>query len=289
MQDILRNVPEEKQVQRSWLFSLLLVAYVTLFMLGNTGDADVGLILDMDPLFLLIIQGFASALMFIGVAFLFAFVALKVKPREFFPKVSWMTVGLTVLIAISFMVVNSAVGEWNMNLDFGNSGFAEWAKRSEEQLKVLTEHLTNFNSASHFIFAFIVIAIIPAIGEELIFRGLIQNLFVKAFNNHHVAIWVTGFVFAAIHMQFFGLAPRMLLGVLFGYMYHWSGNLSVAMIAHLVNNGFALTALYLAQSEIIEVSPEQMEEAAPWPAILIFTLISAYLLHLFYKRAHTHA
>lgn len=290
MHDILRNLPEDKRTSRAWIFGISLVVYVTLFMAGgNTGDADVSMILNMDPILLLVIQAIASAFMFIVVALLFAYFALKIKPGEFFPSISWKTAGLTILIAVSFMVVNSAIGEWNMNLDFGDSDFAQWAEQSEEQLKVLTEHLTNFQSTGHFIFAFIVIALIPAIGEELIFRGLIQNLFVRAFKNHHIAIWVTGFIFAAIHMQFFGVAPRMFLGVIFGYMYHWSGKLSVAMLAHLVNNGLALLALYMTQTGAIEVTPEQMEESAPWPAVLIFTVISAYLLHVFYKRFKTHA
>mgnify|MGYP001804292890 CR=1 FL=1 len=222
--------------------------------------------------------------MFIGVPALFIGIALKTPFSDYFPKVSFGLIGLTILISISFMVVNSAIGEWNMNLDFGSSEFAEWAKRSEEQLKVLTEHITNFNTTTHFILAFVVVAIIPAIGEELLFRGLIQNMFSRAFANHHVAIWLTGFIFAAIHMQFFGVVPRMLLGVLFGYLYHWSGKLSVAMIGHLTNNGLALIALYLAQQGVVEVSPEQMEESAPWPAVILFAGLSFFLIRAFYKR-----
>lgn len=287
MQEILRNNPEDKQKARAWAFGLGLTAYISIVMMLGSGseDVDTSMILGMDPIFLLAAQGVVATLMFIGVSALFIGIALKIPFSEFFPKVSWTTAGLTVLISISFMVVNSAIGEWNMNLDFGESDFAQWAKQSEEQLKVLTEHLTNFTTTTHFVLALVVVAIIPAIGEELLFRGLIQNMFVKAFANHHVAIWVTGFIFAAIHMQFFGVMPRMFLGVLFGYLYHWSGKLSVAMIGHLVNNGLALVALYLAQQGVVEVSPEEMEQAAPWPAVLIFAVISALLLRTFYKRS----
>ncbi|MEP0984674.1 type II CAAX endopeptidase family protein [Ekhidna sp.] len=286
MQEILRNNPEDKRKARAWAFGLGLTAYISIvMMLGSGGeDVDTSMILGMDPIFLLAAQGVVATFMFIGVSALFIGIALKIPFAEFFPKVSLGNAGLTILISISFMVVNSAIGEWNMNLDFGTSDFAQWAKQSEEQLKVLTEHITNFTTTTHFILALLVVAIIPAIGEELLFRGLIQNMFVKAFSNHHVAIWVTGFIFAAIHMQFFGVMPRMFLGVLFGYLYHWSGNLTVAMIGHLVNNGLALTALYFAQKGIVEVSPEEMEQAAPWQAVLIFVIISAILIRTFYKR-----
>ncbi|MEO9482498.1 MAG: CPBP family intramembrane glutamic endopeptidase [Ekhidna sp.] len=286
MQDILRNNPEDKQQTWAWAFGLGLTAYISIvMMLGNSGeDVDTDMILGMNPIFLLAAQGVIATLMFIAVPALFNGIALKIPFSEYFPKVSLSTAGLTLLICISFMVVNSAIGEWNMNLDFGSSDFAKWAKGSEEQLKVLTEHLTNFTSPTHFILAIVVIAIIPAIGEEFLFRGLIQNLFSKAFSNHHVAIWVTGFIFAAIHMQFFGVMPRMFLGVLFGYLYHWSGKLTVAMIGHLVNNGLALIALYMAQKDVVEVSPEQMEQAAPWPAVLVFAVITFFLLRMFYKK-----
>ncbi|MEQ8905461.1 CPBP family intramembrane glutamic endopeptidase [Ekhidna sp.] len=286
MQEILRNNPEDKHQARAWAFGLGLTAYISIvMMLGSGGsDVDTDLILKMNPIKLLAAQGVVATFMFIGVSALFIAIALKIPFAEFFPKVTLRTAGLTILISISFMVVNSAIGEWNMNLDFGNSDFAEWAKQSEEQLKVLTEHLTDFTSPTHFTLALVVVAIIPAIGEELLFRGLIQNFFAKAFANHHIAIWVTGFIFAAIHMQFFGVMPRMFLGVLFGYLYHWSGNLSVAMIGHLANNGLALIALYLAQKDVVEVSPEQMEQAAPWPAVLIFAVVSFLLIRVFYKK-----
>jgi len=285
MQDILKNTPEHKQQLRAWIYSFILIGYISLFMiLGSGGEADTDLILDMDPILLLFIQGFSSVLLFIAPPLIFIGVVLKVNIGAFFPKVSWLAVAMTLLISMSFIVVISAVGEWNMNLDFGDSDFAEWAKRSEDQLKVLTEYLTDFTTPTHFILAFVIIAIIPAIGEELLFRGLIQNTLAKAFRNPHVAIWLTGFIFGAIHLQFYGLFPRMLLGVLFGYLYHWSGKLTIAMIAHLVNNGLALIALYLAQTGTIEVSPEEMEQSAPWPAVIVFALISIFLIRSFYKK-----
>ncbi|MFK7952517.1 MAG: lysostaphin resistance A-like protein [Ekhidna sp.] len=285
MNDILRNFPEEQQRQKAWLFGFVLAGYVSISMLlGNSGEVDTNQILSMDPILLLGGQSFISAIMFIGVPALFIVKGLRINFMEFFPKVDWQSIGLTLVISFSFMVVNSAIGEWNMSIDFPDSAFEDWAAQSEEQLKILTEHLTNFTSPTHFTIAFVVIAIIPAIGEELLFRGLIQNLFGKAFNNHHIAIWITGFIFAAIHMQFYGLFPRMLLGVVFGYLYHWSGKLSIAMIAHLINNGLALILIYLSQNGTIEVSPDQMESSAPWTAIIGFAGICGYCLFIFYKK-----
>ncbi len=285
MHDILRNIDIDKQKQRAWIFSFVLCAYVTVFMFnGANSEVDIRIITNSDPIVLLITQGLVSAFLFIGFSFLFARFLLKLNPSDFFPRINLSSFALVLAITICLMVFNSLPGEWNMNINFPDSSFEAWAKRSEEQLKLLTEHITNFTSFYHFIIAFVAVAIIPGIGEELLFRGLIQNFFNRAFGNHHVAIWVTGFVFAAIHMQFYGVIPRTLLGVLFGYLYYWSSNLSLAMIAHIINNGFALVLLYLSQTGTINVSSEQMDSAAPWPALVVFGAVGAFLLRTFYQK-----
>lgn len=285
MQDILRKTSEDKRRGTAGIYSIILIVLISsIMLLGSGGETDTDLILEFDPVLLLVVQGFTSILIFIGIPLVFIGVFLKIGMKDFFPRISWITAAMTFLIAICSMIVISVIGEWNLNLDFGNSDFANWARASEDQLKILTEHLTNFTSFGHFILAFFIVAVIPGIGEELLFRGLIQNNLRIALKNHHIAIWLTGFIFAAIHLQFFGLAPRMFLGVLFGYLYHWSGKLTIAMLAHLINNGMAIIVLYLAQQGTIEISPEEMEQAAPWPALLIFGCMGVYLMVKFKER-----
>ena len=294
MQDILKNLPESRRTSRAWIGISILIIYLLSFTLINVlastvVEVDDQFLLSQNPISLLITQAVSQFFMFIVVGILISFLLLKFDIKDFFNRTPWIIVGYCVAIAFGSMVVISAIGEWNMNLDFGDSDFALWAKKSEEQLKILTEHITNFQSLTHFLLAIFAVAIIPAIGEELIFRGLIQSLFVRVLKNHHVAIWLTGFIFAAIHLQFFGLAPRMLLGVVFGYMYHWSGKLSTAMIGHLVNNGLALLFLYVAQSGVVDISTEQLDEAAPWPMVLISLIVTAFLLFKFQKQVRTDA
>ncbi len=285
MQQILIRFSEGLHRRIAWLFSLLLIAFISAVMLMGSGDSsEVDMILSIDPMFLLIIQGLTSIFIFVGIPSLFIRVVLKISVLEFIPKISWMSVSLTFLISICFIVVISAVGEWNMNLDFGDTDFAKWAKISEAKRKALTEYLTEFTSTGHFLLALFVVAIVPGIGEELLFRGLIQNNLSIAIKNHHISIWLTGFIFAAIHLQFFGFAPRMLLGVLFGYLYCWSGKLSIAMLAHTINNGLAIIVLFLAQRGAINISPEEMEKAAPLPVVMIFGALGLYLLVVFKRK-----
>jgi hypothetical protein len=92
----------------------------------------------------------------------------------------------------------------------------------------------------------IMIAIIPAIGEELLFRGVLLRILRDWMKNIHVAIIVSALLFSFIHFQFYGFLPRFLMGVAFGYLLHWSGSLWVPIIAHFVNNGTAVVVAFLA-------------------------------------------
>ena len=181
---------------------------------------------------------------------------------------------LTIFITFSFMMVNSIFIEWNAEIDFPES--LEWLEETfqqqEAQMRELTEYLTQFGSLSDFLIAFLIIAILPAIGEELLFRGLIQTQFSRALQNPHLAIWLTAFLFGAIHFQFYGLLPRMFLGAIFGYLYYWSGSLLLPMLGHFINNGFSLLMLYLYQNKAIEYNMEEAS-ALPYSYILVFLLL----------------
>ncbi len=188
---------------------------------------------------------------------------------------------LVVGIVMIFMLVNSVFIEWNQNITLPE-GIEKWARGTEEQLAELTKYLTKFDSNGQVALALVVIAILPAIGEELVFRGIIQREFFRGTNNIHVAIWVSAAIFSAIHIQFYGFVPRMLLGALFGYLYYWSGNLWMPILAHFINNGFTVIAMYLYQRGSVTMDIEKAE-AAPWSAVLTSAVITVALLYLFKK------
>lgn len=198
---------------------------------------------------------------------------------------------LTAGITIFFMATNSVVIEWNANLKLPEflKAFETWAREKEDLATEITAFLTRFDSIGEFILAFVVIAVLPGIGEELVFRGLLQPELHRATKNIHVAIWISAIMFSAIHMQFFGFVPRVLLGALFGYLYFWSGDLRISMFAHFVNNGFSVIMMYLNQLEIVNIDLEA-PEAAPWPAVVGFTILTfALLIYLkkFYEARNT--
>ena len=101
----------------------------------------------------------------------------------------------------------------------------------------------------------IIVALLAAVGEELLFRGSMQNIFLEWTKNKHAAVWITAVLFSALHAQFYGFLPRMLLGVVLGYLYIWSGSLWLSMLFHFLNNGLAVLFSYLiAKGTISETS-----------------------------------
>ena len=197
----------------------------------------------------------------------------------------WLPVVLVFGLVLAFMPVNAAVMEWNVNLDFGpiSPAFQEWAYAKEEELRALTEYLTRFENFGGLLVGLLVIAVLPAVGEELVFRGIVQRRFYTLVGNPHVAIWLAAFIFSAIHFQFFGFFPRLLLGALFGYIYYWSGNLWYAIFAHFVNNGFTLVMLYLYQRGSVDVDIESTD-SVPWSMALGALLVCGAFLFFFKQR-----
>ncbi|MBS1682066.1 MAG: CPBP family intramembrane metalloprotease [Bacteroidetes bacterium] len=242
----------------------------------NLGDTDIAM-----PM--MVMQGVVSVFTF----FVFPFLAwnlIRRKRISFFidRKFYWISVPLVVGIVLSFSVVDSAIIQWNQQIHFPEflKSFETWARTKEDELALLTKLLVNFKSVGEFMIAFAVIAVLAGVCEEMLFRGIIQTELFRGTNNIHVAIWASAFLFSAIHFQFFGFVPRMLLGGLFGYLYYWSGNILVPMFAHIVNNGFSVIMVYLNQRGVVDVDIESAD-AAPWPAILIFAVLTAALIYYF--------
>jgi len=191
---------------------------------------------------------------------------------------------VTAFLVIIFMAVNSVFIEWNAGFDFPEfaNGFENWAREREDAAAELTEFFTNFGSQGELLLALFIIAVLPAFGEEIVFRGLIQNELYRSTKNIHVSIWFAAVLFSAIHFQFFGFVPRLLLGALFGYLYYWSGNLMLAILAHFVNNAVSVVALYLYQQGKFTFDVES-QESAPVNIVIMSAILTGGLLYYFYK------
>jgi membrane protease YdiL (CAAX protease family) len=186
---------------------------------------------------------------FILPALLFAFL-VSASPARYLsahrpPSLVSTFIGVAVIVAIlPFIHWTAAINEM-LQLPGWLSGFEDWMKQSEEQARQLTERFLATVSIPGLLINLLMIAILPAIGEELLFRGVLLRLFREWTGNVHVAVLITALLFSALHLQFYGFLPRLLLGAVLGYIFVWSGSIWVPVLVHFVNNGIAVIAAWL--------------------------------------------
>jgi membrane protease YdiL (CAAX protease family) len=150
---------------------------------------------------------------------------------------------------------------------------------------MLTKKFLEIKSTPELMLNLVMIALIPALGEELLFRGIIQRIFTDWSKNVHAGIWISAALFSAMHMQFYGFIPRLLLGVLLGYMLVWSGSLWLPILAHFFNNASAVIAIFLYNRGSISMDPDKIGiEESDTGYLIAGTVIFLSLLYVFYKR-----
>lgn len=160
--------------------------------------------------------------------------------------------GLTPLIlAVGTMICSipmmNMIIEWNEGLSLPSSlaAMESWMREAEQRAGDTVNTLMGGSSAGSLILSILIVGVLAGFSEELFFRGGIQRLLVSGRVNPHVAIWVTAFLFSAIHLQFFGFFPRLLLGAFFGYLLYWTKNLWVPIVCHIFNNSIVATVTWM--------------------------------------------
>lgn len=147
----------------------------------------------------------------------------------------------------------------------------QWMNTMEDSTNEIVINLLGTPDFGLLFLNLLVMAILPALGEELVFRGVVQPNLIKMVSNYHIAIWITAFIFSAIHMQFQGFLPRMVLGALLGYLSFWSKNLWFPIIAHFFNNAIQVVAFFIVKKNNIEIDLNNNFEFPIY--ILIISLI----------------
>ena len=172
-------------------------------------------------------------------------------------KVDWTVLLWAIGIMLVALPAINLTSHWNQQMVLPDwlSGVEEWMKNKEAEAEWLTKQFMSVTTVSGLLVNLFLMAVLPALSEEITFRGVLQRLLnpkLSTLNsqlltlNSHLAIWLTAIIFSAIHMQFYGFVPRMLMGALFGYMLVWTGSLWVPMLMHFVNNGMAVLLYFLA-------------------------------------------
>ena len=168
--------------------------------------------------------------------------------------------GIIALLAL--LPIVGVLNEWNQGISFPDAlaPLEQWMREAEDAAAELQERFLSGTSYLDLIINIVIMAITPAFCEELLFRGVLQNQLEKWFKNAHIAVWVAAIIFSAIHFQFYGFLPRMVLGAALGYLLVYGKSLWLPIVAHCVNNSLAVITAWGANK--LEIMKE-VEAVAP--------------------------
>ena len=188
----------------------------------------------------------------------------------------WSLLGIVAMFTVIPFL--SMVNDWNDAIVFPES-----MRAIEEQLRGIQEKseeiIKMFIGQGSLFSSIVIIALLAAVSEELLFRSVIQQSLIKLFRNAHVAIIVTALVFSAIHGDFFGFFPRFILGLMLGYMFWMSGSIFPSMLMHFVNNATIVMLYYLNTRGFIDIDVEHFGSTDN-VAIIILSLITTVAIFI---------
>ena len=188
---------------------------------------------------------------------------------------------LSVLIMLAALPLVNYVMELNQQMSLPESlrTLEEWMRQAEDAAQVMTERFLQVTTYQGLLFNIFLIAIVPAIGEEFIFRGALQRIFHQWSRNAHVAVIITALIFSAIHFQFYGFLPRFVLGLVLGYMMVTTGNIWVPVMGHFFNNAAAVITFFIVHN-YTEMDPEAVGSQSFG---FLLALISLVLVVVFFR------
>ena len=202
---------------------------------------------------------------------------------------AWQEALAVVVIMLLAIPGINLLSAWNQQLELPEcmSGIEQWMRMQEDAAEQLTEQFLRVDTLGGLLVNIGLMALLPALAEELTFRGVVQGMFTR---NKHVAIWAAAAIFSFVHFQFYGFLPRMLLGAMFGYMLWWTGSLWVPMLMHFVNNCAAVVVAFVAYNYLEEGSVELLDRIGTEDTILlgVFSICIVLIMMVMYGYFYSH-
>ncbi len=205
---------------------------------------------------------------------------LRIKTGISWKVILWVI--LSMLVALPFLNLTIQINE-AMKLPEWLKPLEDWMIAAEKQAREVTDSILISKSWFDLILNLIVVALTAAVGEELFFRGVLQNVLGKKLQNKHVIIWIVAILFSAFHFQFYGFIPRMLMGAYFGYLLYYTRSIWAPILAHLTNNAFAVLATYKYQDTSGQNELDAVGTGSEWWIALISLIFWAYFFYRIIK------
>lgn len=217
-------------------------------------------------------------------AYIFSDNSSKYLWLEKVPKYKYAIAAVLLILIVSPLI--NFIGELNSYLQLPDYLGGRYFESQDRQNEALMERFLADTNFKGLFINVVMIGIIPAVGEELIFRGVLQNIFSKWTKNYHWGIWIAAAIFSLIHVQISGFFPRMFLGAMFGYLLVWTGSIWIPILAHFMNNVSAVIMYFLVNKG--QLSKDALEYGSTidaWPFVILSALLTAGIFWFFYKNS----
>ena len=228
---------------------------------------------------ILIAQSLTQLLTFLVPVVLMTVIYYRTSMREYlrlnFSGRHWYYALAGVVATLLIIPANDWLTTWNDSWNLGRIGAL--LRRLQDATEGVVESMMSTDTVWGLLGNLLVVALIPAVCEEVFFRAGIQNLLQKWVKNPHLAIWLTAIIFSLGHGEVFSFVPRFVLGALLGYLYVYGGSLLPNMMAHFVNNAILVVLYWLMARGVVDIDPEAPLQV-DWALTALCTLAAVAVL-----------
>ncbi|HTS45546.1 MAG TPA: CPBP family intramembrane glutamic endopeptidase [Puia sp.] len=229
---------------------------------------------------LLVVQFFA---IFLLPSLVFAYLA-DPRPLQFagFKKPdrsSFILLGIIIVFCSYLMVAYLGVLNEKFVHHFLGKSAQQWVEKAESDATGTMQNILTMNNTKDLLVSIFLVGVLAAIGEELFFRGILQRIFIQVFKNPWWGIVVTAAIFSAVHGQFLGFIPRMILGIVLGALYWYSGSLWTSIIGHFIFNTLQIILVYVKAADVSQQN-DGNDKFLPGVSIIAGIVVIALLNYL---------
>ena len=189
---------------------------------------------------------------------------------------------IVLLLVIAALFAQSTLSQLNELIPLSKNWEATFKRMEDEYTKEVLG-MAQMKSFGDYIYSLIILAFLPALFEEMFFRGALQQTFVRLFRNAFVGILVTSIFFSAAHFSFYGFLTRLFLGLLLGYIFYYGKNIWLNITAHFLNNAVVVTGLYML-SRSGKLTEKSLEDENYPVYVGLIAIVAVFALFTFFKR-----